>query len=83
MLTVKYRDNRGSEMVQPGVLTTSWHEGALTASLCDGQTVTFGPAFAPLVGTTPLAFVMNEQGATVARYDFHPEPTPQTEQLAA
>lgn len=73
MLSIKYRDNRGSEMIQPDVESTSWHEGVLTARLAGDQSVTFGPNTYiddQPGGPIPVAFVMNETGQTIARYDF-------------
>jgi hypothetical protein len=75
MLTVKYRDDRGSELIQPNVETTSFHEGVLTARLSDGGSVTYGPAMAnDNFFVAPIAYVMNDNGATVARYEFYPMP---------
>lgn len=82
MLTIKYRDDRGSESIYPDIQHTSWHEGVLTAQFGEGpeKTVTFGPynpgegpltAREPYFGN-PIAYVMNGQGATVARYEFYP-----------
>lgn len=79
MLTLKYRDNRGSESVHPSVISTSWHEGALTAQFADGRSITYGPMDAcsqnESPANVPVAFVMNEQGATVAKYEFYARAT--------
>ena len=74
MLTIKYRDHRGSESIIPGIGSTSWHEGALTGQIEGGGSVTFGPNFHSIRSPShqvPVAFVVNENGATVAKYEFH------------
>lgn len=76
MLTIKYRDERMSESIWPGVVGTSWHEGQLTARLPGNESVSFGPNYTNEPGQNPVAFVMNEAGATVARYEFYPRPVP-------
>lgn len=74
MLTIKYRDLRGSESIQPDVTYASWHEGALTAQLASGGSMTFGPNHNFDSTALPVAYVVNENGSTVAKYEFHPQP---------
>jgi hypothetical protein len=79
MLTIKYSDYRGSEMIQPDIISTSWHEGCLTGRMEGEHSVTFGPNYNKEdadAGPNPVAYVMNEAGATVARYEFYPMPWP-------
>lgn len=80
MLTIKYIDNLESESIHPDITQTSWHFGCLTGQLANGGSVSFGPFYRDAEGPggpNPVAFVMNERGATVARYEFWPTPMPQ------
>lgn len=74
MFSIKYRDNRMSESIIPNIAHVSFHEGVVTASRPD-DSVTFGPNMnSP--GPNPVVFVMNENGATVAKYELFPRCLP-------
>ena len=76
MLAVKY--NHGSfERIVSGVKDVIWRDGSLVCLLADGGDYIFSyePDSAARVGPiTPVAYVMNERGSTIARYEFHPMP---------
>lgn len=75
MFTINYRDHRGNETIIGDVTQTSFHEGALTATLENGHTWTFGPNLHKSASPgerIPVAYVMNANGATVRKYEFEP-----------
>lgn len=85
MFTLKYQDHRGSESVFGDVISTSFHEGALTAFFDDGATTTFGPNLGGYdqPASVPTAYLMNEAGATISKYQLFPMTLPEREKYLA